>query len=132
MLRSGIYVRIKNDGDGFLSECIVSIVDIKPAPENDGHTVLSSIGSLLKGEHRYILLASINEQPTHPHGVFNDRLGFAFAMGGLFAGWVTIPLPVEADPALITVEAKALECRTERRQFKLWVDDSRRLFMAPV
>ncbi len=130
--RSGTYVRVRNGGDGFLSECIVSVTDINPKPDNYEQTALSNLGSLLKGEHKYVLIASLNEQPTNAHGVFNDLLGFAFPSGSLFQGWVTIPLPTEIEPALITIEVKALECKIERRQFKLWIDINRRPLMVQI
>jgi hypothetical protein len=50
--------------------------------------------------------------------------------GGFFGGFTTLQPPGAAAPALITIEAKALECRTEHKQFKLWVGENRRLFMA--
>ena len=131
--RGGTYVKVKNTGNGFLSECIVSLLDIRPLPETHGQVVLESLGSLSKGEHKYVLVASLNRQPVQDHGVFNDRLGFAFASGGgFFAGWVSIPIPTLEEPATLVIEAKALECRTETQRFQIWVDDRRHIILSAL
>lgn len=125
--RFEVYVKITNAGNGFLSECVTSIVDIMPRPATDIYTILSPLTTLAKGEHRYVLVAGFNEvKGTNGQRVYNDLVTFAFATGG----FTTLEPPTADAPAIITVEAKALECRTERKQFKLWVGENRRLFMA--
>jgi hypothetical protein len=128
--RFEVYVKIKNCGNGFISECVASVVDITPKPDNNGYTILTPLNSLAKGEHRYVLVAGFNEVAMTGQQIYNDLVTFAFATGGLFRGFTTLQPPSAAEPALITIEAKALECRTERKQFKLWVGENRRLCMA--
>ncbi len=130
--RFELYVKVKNIGNGFISECLVSISDIRPVPEGYKHGILRLVGTLSKGEHAFVLIAGFNEIPTHPTGPFNDLISFAFATGGLFAGWVTIKAPLEDDAALITIEAKALECGTKHEKFKMWVTENRRILMKAV
>jgi hypothetical protein len=129
------YIRIKNIGNGFLSECVVSITSIvpQPRPDRSAHTVLTPISSLSKGEHKFVLVAGFNEARVSPHQeIYNELVTFAFASGGVFPGFTTIKPPAEDNPSIITVEVCALECKTETRRFKIWVGEGRKLLMAPV
>jgi hypothetical protein len=126
--RCEVYVKITNAGNGFISECVTSLTKIEPTPTNNIYSVLAALNSLAKGEHRYVQVAGFSEI-AQTGG--NDSVTFAFATGPFFSGgFTTIGPPSAAAPAVITIEAKALECRLERKQFKLWVGDDRRLFMA--
>ncbi|MBV9786371.1 MAG: hypothetical protein JO264_21430, partial [Acidisphaera sp.] len=119
--RYEVYVRIKNTGNGFLSECVVSILNIKPEPDNRrGYTILTPISSLAKGEHRYVLVGGFNEKPSESgQAIYNELVTFAFATGGLFGGYTTLSPPSQDNPAVLLIEAKALECAAEQREFKL-------------
>jgi hypothetical protein len=128
--RFEVYVKIKNCGNGFISECVTSIADIKPKADNDRYTVLAPLNSLAKGEHRFVLVASFNEVPITNNQQVYDVVTFAFATGWFSGGFTTIQPPIASMPALITIEAKALECRTEQKQLKLWVGENRKLYMA--
>ena len=130
--RFELYVKIKNIGDGFLSECLVSVSDISPMPQGYNHGILRLVGTLAKGEHSYVLIAGFNEIPTQPTGPFNDLITFAFATGGFFAGWVTIKAPSNDNAVLITIEAKALECGSQQKKFRMWVTDNRRILMEAI
>ena len=124
------YVRVRNAGDGFLSECVVNLVEVRPEPDNVTHTVLAPLSSLARGEHRYVLVAGFNEQAGGGQPISNDLGTFAFASGPMSSNLVTLPPPSADTPALLTVEAKALECAAVRKRFKLWVGENRRLLMA--
>lgn len=130
--RFEVYVRVKNGGNGFLSECVVSLVDIKPTPTNSIYTVLTPLTTLQKGEHKYVLVAAFNENPINTQAIYNDLVTFAFATGAFHGGFTTLDPPASSAPALLTIEVKALECRTERKEFKLWVEGNRRLRMEVV
>lgn len=126
------YVRIENHGDGFVTECSVNIVSINPRPEKNVYSPLAPMFSLAKGEHRYLFVAGFNEVPD-PSGpqVYNSLLTFAFASGGYYGGGPPcLPPPTFDAPAFITIEAKALNCGTRTKRFKLWIGDNRRLMMA--
>jgi hypothetical protein len=125
------YVKIKNCGNGFISELVISIVEISPQPADNIYTILTPQDRLSRGEFKYVLVAGFNELPLNDgQALYNDLVTFAFATGGYFRGFTTIKPPPPHAPTLITIEVTALECRIERKQFKLWVGVNRRLLMA--
>jgi hypothetical protein len=125
------YVKIGNIGNGFISELVTSITEIRPEPASYIYTTLHPEERLQKGEHKYVLVAGFNELPLNDgQTLYNELVTFAFATGGYAGRPATIKPPPQHAPALITIEAAALECAPERKQFKMWVDENRRLLMA--
>lgn len=131
--RYEVYVRITNAGNGFLSECSVSVPRITKT-KDDTYNILGIDQSLARGEHRYVLVAGFNDDIMGTQVIYNKVVTFAFASGGIGVshGFTTIDPPTASDPAIVTIEVKALECQTERKDFKLWVSDTRRLHMAEI
>lgn len=127
--RFELYVRVRNTGNGFLSEVMVGVVKINPTPIGHTSGILSEQFVLARGEYRYVQVAGFNETRNGDQTIYNDVVTLSFADGGLFARYAELEPPSETVPALITLEAKALECRAETKRFKIWVAENRRLMM---
>jgi hypothetical protein len=59
------YLKIKNCGNGFISELVISIVEISPQPDNKIYTILTPQDRLPRGEFKYVLVAGFNELPLN-------------------------------------------------------------------
>jgi hypothetical protein len=95
--RFEVYIRVKNIGDGFLTECTASLVEMTPRPDNDLYTFLSTLGDLSKGASKYLLIAWTWDRQSS--ALQDDRVYFAFQQGGLSGGFASLKPPRRRSPS---------------------------------
>jgi hypothetical protein len=136
LVRRIIHVAVHNAGDGFLSDCKLSVKDCSP-PVTDGRLPAALIHNvtLMQGEYRFVPVVGFVEKvggSSHSH---SDNIIISVPVSGsfFFGGWTMIGgMPSRNDAAILTLEATALECRACTMHYRVWVDNNRRLRMEPA
>jgi hypothetical protein len=124
--RSVLYLQLTNVGDGFLTDCSVSITHAHP-PLSDLPRILAPADRLFAGEHKRIPIAHYFSG-THQDGKGPPLFRFPQILGGgAFAGMLAdVPAPRDT-PLLITLEATGRRCSSKSVRLKLSVDEADRL-----
>lgn len=127
--RRTVLLKLRNSGNGFLSDCMVYLKKSSPVLR-EVSVILLPPTRLLVGEYKFFPLATFFEKPL-PSSPANNLVTICEHYGG---GWAAAPVTIDApsvsvnEPLLLTVEALASECATKEAHFRLWVEQpSRRL-----
>jgi hypothetical protein len=133
VVRRLMRVCVRNDGNGFLSDCKLSITGASPPPKT-GHlpSALAWDFQLMPGAYKFVNVLGYAERPgSHPHPQQDDIIVAIPRTAGFFAEASNFFLSSASKqtPTIITLEASALECRPYKAHFKVWIDDGRRLRM---
>jgi hypothetical protein len=118
--RRTIRVGIRNDGNGFLSNCTVHIRSIWPTWEDTEVPILLASGfTLMPDEIKYIDIAAFDEHlPSSP--LYGNNIVICKPPGTEFAGYIFIP--VNYPPHAIAIEARSLDASEFNLLCKLWID----------
>lgn len=135
VLRRFMYVSIHNEGDGYLTECKLSVRSSIPGPVTGSiPAILVSDIKLNRAERVFIPVAGFTELPGAPKHPLNDYIILSTRLTSLTTSTIYTSLaaaPIE-DPAIITLEASALECRSHSLHMRVWVDRPSRRLRAEV
>lgn len=132
LTRRIMHIAVRNVGDGTLSECLLWLRHAVPVQKAGAvPTILAAEFRLQRGEHKFIPVVGYVEHlgTQQPSEHVNSVVVSVVHDGSFFAGWTLLEVPQRNAPAIITLEATALETNTYTAQFKLWVDPDRRFHM---
>jgi hypothetical protein len=80
----------------------------------------------LRGKQRkFIQIVRFAENPGNGSKLEHDNIIISAAVGGLFPGWTTIPIPSIDDPAILTLEAFAPSIASRTAHLRIWVTERR-------
>jgi hypothetical protein len=117
-----IGVSVRNDGNGWLTECRIAIKDIQPSPAiRLPHYLLDGVFELNNpGQRKRVHVAKYNEGIPDLGKVF---LSNPHHFSTPFTGSAIQQLHLPRGSYIVTIEVSASECRSAEAHFRLWIDE---------
>jgi hypothetical protein len=125
-----VYVSVFNKSGNDISDCNIRLVAATPRPKTgDNPTnfpVIFRANFDLRGKQRkFIQIARFAENPGNGSTLERDNIIISAAIGGLFQGFTTIPIPSKDNPAILTLEAFAPSITSRMTHLRIWVIERR-------
>lgn len=127
-----ISIGVQNNGDGYLSECTLWIVDASPAREGFKPFSAFSDATLLPGQTKYARVFRFHEAGELSRPPHNAIILCEPWKGGFFRRDNSIP-PLGRDEAtIISLKAIARESASTEAHCRVWIDQDRKLRVEAV
>jgi hypothetical protein len=127
-VRRSIKVLLKNNGNGWLSTCLLEVISIAPKPTIANCEVLKALEPacvLNFGMSKSYTLAEFNRVEAEPRqSVHNDGPSIFFSAPGAYGGGAHTILSPDVR-YLIRLRASCAECNPHEIDLRVWVDEGR-------
>ena len=126
-----IYISVFNEKLDDIQDCNIRLIAATPRPKTGDNPTKFPVGfkenfDLRSKQRKFIQIVRFAENPGgNPSTLELDNIIISTASGGLFAGWTTIPIPSENNPAILTLEAIAYGIASRTAHLHIWVIERR-------
>jgi hypothetical protein len=126
IFRRLIYVSVFSESMDDISDCNVRLIAATPRPKTGDNPTTFPVpfgaNFDLRGKQRkFIQIVRFAENHGKCSILEHDHIIISAAVGGLFPGFTTIPIPSKNNPAILTLEAFAPGIASRMTHLRIWV-----------